>query len=122
MEPKNRFQGTNSVRLCSLAVRYNNPIPTRLLALIDCLKIPAQKSGRKLHSETMGGAIDGTTARTWATAGYEGPGYGLFNLSDYYQLMQTSSRRVAELGNFDPDYDILMGFEVTQTTIRLRAI
>jgi hypothetical protein len=31
-EPKNRFQGTNSDRLCSLADRYGNPIPTRFLA------------------------------------------------------------------------------------------
>jgi hypothetical protein len=41
-EPKNRFQGTNCARLCSLAGRYNNPIPTRFLAPIDSLKIPAQ--------------------------------------------------------------------------------
>ncbi len=31
----------NSASLCSLAVRYDNPIPTRFLAPIDCLKIPA---------------------------------------------------------------------------------
>ncbi len=36
-EPKNRFQGTNSARLCSLAGRYDNPIPTRFLSPIDCL-------------------------------------------------------------------------------------
>ncbi len=58
----------------------------------------------------MGGAIDGTTAMTWGSGRKEGPGYGLFNFSDYYQLMQTSSRRVAELGNFDPDYGILMTY------------
>jgi hypothetical protein len=40
-EPKNRFQGTNSARLCSVAGRYDNPIPTRILAPINCLKIPA---------------------------------------------------------------------------------
>ncbi len=28
-EPKNRFQGANSARLCSLAGRYDNPIPSR---------------------------------------------------------------------------------------------
>ncbi len=39
--PENRFQGMNSASLCSLAGRYINPIPTRLLAPIDCLKIPA---------------------------------------------------------------------------------
>jgi hypothetical protein len=42
MEPKNQFQGMNSASLCSLAGRYDNPIHTRCLAPIDCLKIPAQ--------------------------------------------------------------------------------
>ncbi len=32
----------NSASLCSLAGRYDNPIPTRCLAPIDLLKIPAQ--------------------------------------------------------------------------------
>jgi hypothetical protein len=32
----------SSANLCSLAGRYDNPIPTRFLAPIDCLKIPAQ--------------------------------------------------------------------------------
>ncbi len=41
MEPRNRFQGMNSAGLCSLAGRYDNPIPTRYLAPIDCLQIPA---------------------------------------------------------------------------------
>ncbi len=40
-EPKNWSQGTNSARLCSLVGRYDSPIPTRFLAPIDCLKIPA---------------------------------------------------------------------------------
>jgi hypothetical protein len=31
-EPKNRFQGTNAARLCSLAGRYDNPVPTLFLA------------------------------------------------------------------------------------------
>jgi hypothetical protein len=30
----------NSASLCSLAGRYDNPIPPRFLAPIDCLKIP----------------------------------------------------------------------------------
>ncbi len=38
---RNRFQGIDSARLCSLAGRYDNLIPTRFLAPIDCLKIPA---------------------------------------------------------------------------------
>jgi hypothetical protein len=41
-DPKNRFQGINSASLCSLAGRYDIPIPTRFLVPIDCLKIPAQ--------------------------------------------------------------------------------
>ncbi len=52
MEPNNLFQGTNAARLCSsLAGRYDNPIPTRFLAPIDCLKIPAQegKAGATLY-------------------------------------------------------------------------
>jgi hypothetical protein len=48
MEPRNRFQGMNSASLCSLAGQYDNPIPTRFLALIDCLKIPAQNSWSSL--------------------------------------------------------------------------
>jgi hypothetical protein len=31
-EPRNLFQGLNSASLCSLAGRYDNPIPTRFLA------------------------------------------------------------------------------------------
>ncbi len=45
MEPKNWFQGTNSARLCRLAGRYDDPIPVRFLAPIDCFKIPAQLTG-----------------------------------------------------------------------------
>ncbi len=44
MEPRNRLQGMNSVSLCSLAGRYANPIPTRFLVPVDCLKIPAQET------------------------------------------------------------------------------
>jgi len=40
--PKNRLQGFNSASLCSLAGRYDNPIPIWFLAPIDCLTIPAQ--------------------------------------------------------------------------------
>jgi hypothetical protein len=42
MEPRNRFQGMNSASLCSLAGRYDNPLPPHFLAPIDSLKIPAQ--------------------------------------------------------------------------------
>ncbi len=43
----NRFQGTPRHRfrqsyICSLVGRYNNSVPTRFLAPIDCSKIPAQ--------------------------------------------------------------------------------
>jgi hypothetical protein len=42
-EPRNRFQGIDSASLCSLAGRYDNPIPTRFPAPIDSSKIPAQE-------------------------------------------------------------------------------
>ncbi len=35
-EPRNRFQGINSVCPCSVVGRYDNPIPTWFLALMDC--------------------------------------------------------------------------------------
>jgi hypothetical protein len=38
MEPRNRFQGMNSATLCSLAGRYDNPIPPWFLAPIDSLQ------------------------------------------------------------------------------------
>jgi hypothetical protein len=41
MEPRNRFSGINSASLCSLAGRYDIPLPTRCLAPIDFLKMPA---------------------------------------------------------------------------------
>ncbi len=48
MEPRNRFQGMNFASLCSLAGRYDDPIPPRFLAPIDFLKIPAL-AGRSDH-------------------------------------------------------------------------
>jgi hypothetical protein len=41
MGPRNRFQGMNSASLCSLAGRYDNPLPPRFLAPIAAIKIPA---------------------------------------------------------------------------------
>jgi hypothetical protein len=48
----------NSASLCSLG-RYNNPIPPRFLASIDCLKIPAQdtKSGEIDYVESVPGLL-----------------------------------------------------------------
>jgi hypothetical protein len=48
MKPRNRFQGMISTSLCSLAGRYDNPIPPRFLAPVDSLKIPALNSS--IHS------------------------------------------------------------------------
>jgi hypothetical protein len=39
--PGIEFQGFDFASLCSLAGRYDNPIPTRFLTLIDYTKIPA---------------------------------------------------------------------------------
>ncbi len=46
MGPGNRFQGMNSASLCSLAGRYDNPIPPRCLAPIDCLLFKHSSSVR----------------------------------------------------------------------------
>ncbi len=53
----------NSASLCSMAGLYFNPIPTRFLAPIDCLKIPAQVSYKKNcvqmpYCEFLWGEID----------------------------------------------------------------
>jgi hypothetical protein len=52
MEPRNRFQRMNSASLCSLAGRYDNPIPPRFVAPIVFLKIPAQDSGYTVLSKS----------------------------------------------------------------------
>ncbi len=41
MGPRNWYKGMNNASLCSLACRYDNPIPPRYLAPMDSLKIPA---------------------------------------------------------------------------------
>ncbi len=41
--------GIDSASLSSLAGRYDNPIPTRFLAPIDCSKIPALPSVSEGH-------------------------------------------------------------------------
>jgi hypothetical protein len=48
---RNWFQVIDSAGLnSSLAGRYDNPIPTRFLAPIDCSKIPAQLGNRVVVS------------------------------------------------------------------------
>jgi hypothetical protein len=47
-EPKNRFQGINSASICSLAGRYDNPIPTWFPAPIDCSITDGSKGGREV--------------------------------------------------------------------------
>jgi hypothetical protein len=46
----------NFSSLCSLAGRYDNPIPPRFLASIESLKIPAQ--GRIMGNSRKGRALD----------------------------------------------------------------
>jgi hypothetical protein len=46
--PRNRFLGSiNLLQIRALAGRYDNHFPTRFLAPIDCLKIPAQGWGHQ---------------------------------------------------------------------------
>ncbi len=58
-EPRNRYQGTNAARLCSLAGRYDNPSPTRFLATADCLKISAVGINSTTRSRGGGGGGHG---------------------------------------------------------------
>ncbi len=55
MGPRHWFQGMNSASLCSLAGRYENPIPPPCLASIDFLKIPAQVAISRLSCWGGGG-------------------------------------------------------------------
>ncbi len=41
-ELRNIFHGIDSASLCSLAGRYDNPVPSRFLGPIDWSKMPAQ--------------------------------------------------------------------------------
>ncbi len=99
MEPRNRFQGMNSASLCSLAGRYDNPIPTRFLAPLDCLKIPALCNTNKsvetgeqifdtLHITFIWLSICGTRflillALLW------GKTYGNWSLFSSFQVLKT---------------------------------
>ncbi len=53
MGPRNKFQGINSASLCSLAGRYDNPIPPRFLTPIRFLKIPAQGTDKSLSFSAL---------------------------------------------------------------------
>jgi hypothetical protein len=63
MEPRNRCQGINSASLCTLAGRYDNHIPTRCLAPIEFLKIPAPYSAPPsiTHQQMVGSLKMNTT-------------------------------------------------------------
>ncbi len=54
-------QGIDSGNLCSLAGRYEKPFPTRLLAPIDCSKIPALSPNLKTLKEP--GSLCGLAGR-----------------------------------------------------------
>ena len=71
MDLRNRFHGIDSASLCSLAGRYDNPIPTWLLAPIDCSKIPAlieESVGRKVW-RTLERALDIPRKEPWISLG-----------------------------------------------------
>ncbi len=74
MGPRNRFQGMNSASLCSLAGRYDNPLPLRfiapiaslkILALVSTLPCPYDQMARKnvlMYSYIMSLCVQGPTA------------------------------------------------------------
>jgi hypothetical protein len=53
-EPHNRYQGTNPAMAELDTGRYDNPILTRFLAPIACLKIPAHCSQAEMLNSTRG--------------------------------------------------------------------
>jgi hypothetical protein len=63
--PKSRFQGMFSESLCSLAGRYDNPIPTLFLVPIDCLKIPAPLTDDPLGTAVEKSPLVGTADLTY---------------------------------------------------------
>jgi hypothetical protein len=85
MEARNRFQGNDSASLCSLAGRYDNPIPTRFLAPIDCSKIPAQTSLKTLKM----GDISKEVAKTLLTCMLDYTFLYLYCTSWYFYLLLT---------------------------------
>ncbi len=52
MEPRNRFRGMDSASLCSMAGRYDNPLPPWCLAPIDSIKIPAPGTPKRFQLVT----------------------------------------------------------------------
>ncbi len=86
--PRNRFQGMNSASLCSLAGRYDNPIPPRFLAPIDFLKIPA------LHSIPTSCAL---RLNRWCGSGFIYCGFlsGSYFAGCFWSASDSGSRSVA---------------------------
>ncbi len=105
------FQPGGPVRqpFSSLAGRYNNPIPSRFLAPIDCLKIPVQYSygGRKgwkgkntqLQAYVAGLKIKGTVSRDFCFWFFSSisfppaPEYPIRTVSNFFE----NSRRYSQL-------------------------
>ncbi len=73
MGPRNWFQGMNSASLCSLAGRYENPIPSRCLAFIDFLKIPALDATRRGEKNVYKKGV-GTMQCCWSVTFWYGSG------------------------------------------------
>ncbi len=55
-EPRNWFQKINSASLCSLACRYDNPIPTRFLANMEYFKIKTTGANAEVGSPLISSA------------------------------------------------------------------
>jgi hypothetical protein len=62
-------QGINSASLCSLAGRYDNPIPTRCLAPIDFFKIPALVSMKKTQRRRRLTVMSSFCEKSWDQLG-----------------------------------------------------
>jgi hypothetical protein len=95
MWPLYWFQGMNSASLCSLAGRYENPIPPRCLAPIDFLKIPALSN--MLILQSLGKEQQSNPPVIWQESNIFNPPTGDREASFY------SSNQCGGSGMFIPD-------------------
>jgi hypothetical protein len=77
----------NSTSPCSLAGRYDNPIPPRFLAPIDCLKIPAL-----VLRGIKKGTVEGVIVMTWISnvAGFK----NVAGVADIYYSKQCNMEKL----------------------------
>jgi hypothetical protein len=90
MEPRNRFQGMNSASLCSLAGRYDNPIPTRFLAPTDTYRL-AESIPRNLFLGSLNVYKYGLWTLSYSIINFQYVYFNMFNIIFTNRLLLTST-------------------------------